>query len=192
MENIDLFSIKKCWGNLAFDYAHSASVGNSDGILCVWDPKSFSKLNATISDYFVMVKGDWILNGTKLLIISIYAPQDLSEKKMLCDYLSHVIAQWAGEVVVMGDFNLDLIRNSNVLHVNHARGLERHLEEMHVTLAQLWKKLDKMANGHEEGLKNKDDVETASRILVMPSRPYSDDVRIFATASGRSRHKKTL
>ncbi|GKC43963.1 RNA-directed DNA polymerase, eukaryota, reverse transcriptase zinc-binding domain protein, partial [Tanacetum coccineum] len=105
MENIDLFSIKRCWGNLAFDYAHSAFVGNSGGILCVWDPKSFSKLNATISDYFVMVRGDWIPNGTKLLIISIYAPQDLSEKKMLWDYLSHVIAQWAGEVVVMGDFN---------------------------------------------------------------------------------------
>ncbi|GKF26859.1 RNA-directed DNA polymerase, eukaryota, reverse transcriptase zinc-binding domain protein [Tanacetum coccineum] len=52
-----------------------------------------------------MVRGDWIPNGTKLLIISIYAPQDLCEKKMLWDYLSHVIAQWAGEVVVMGDFN---------------------------------------------------------------------------------------
>ncbi|GKA55504.1 hypothetical protein Tco_0754576 [Tanacetum coccineum] len=44
-----------------------------------------------------MVRGDWIPNGTKLFIISIYAPQDLSEKKMLWDYLSHVIAQWAGE-----------------------------------------------------------------------------------------------
>ncbi|GKB76264.1 RNA-directed DNA polymerase, eukaryota [Tanacetum coccineum] len=105
MENINLFSIKRCWGKLAFDYAHSASVGNSGGILCVWDPKSFSKLNVTISDYFVMVRGDWIPNGTKLLIISIYAHQDLIEKKILWDYLSHVIAQWAGEVVVIGDFN---------------------------------------------------------------------------------------
>ncbi|GJS72199.1 RNA-directed DNA polymerase, eukaryota [Tanacetum coccineum] len=85
MENIDLFSIKRCWGNLAFDYAHSAFVGNSD--------------------YFVIVRGDWIPNGTKLLIISIYAPQYLSEKKMLWDYLSYVIVLWAGEVVVMGDFN---------------------------------------------------------------------------------------
>nr|GEZ30538.1 hypothetical protein [Tanacetum cinerariifolium] len=50
-----------------------------------------------------------------------------------------------------------------------------------------------MANGHEEGLKNQDQyVETMSGILVMPSGPYSDDVRIFVTASGRSRHKKTL
>ncbi|GKE62572.1 hypothetical protein Tco_1512939 [Tanacetum coccineum] len=108
MENIDLFSIKRCWGNLAFDYAYSASVGNSGEILCVWDPKSFSKLNATISDYFVMVRSDWIPNGTKLLIISIYAPQDLSEKKMLWDYLSHVIAQWACEedVLIPGVINL--------------------------------------------------------------------------------------
>ncbi|GKA05643.1 RNA-directed DNA polymerase, eukaryota [Tanacetum coccineum] len=63
MENIDLFSIKRCWGNLAFDYAHSASVGNSGGILCVWDPKSFSKLNATISDYFVMGLDEVPLGG---------------------------------------------------------------------------------------------------------------------------------
>nr|GEV75049.1 RNA-directed DNA polymerase, eukaryota, reverse transcriptase zinc-binding domain protein [Tanacetum cinerariifolium] len=52
MENIDLFSIKRCWGNLDFDYVHSASIG------------------------------DWIPNGTKLLIILIYATQDLSEKKI--------------------------------------------------------------------------------------------------------------
>nr|GEY78267.1 IIS transcription factor [Tanacetum cinerariifolium] len=42
-----------------------------------------------------------------------------------------------------------------------------------------------MANGHEEGLKNQDQyVETMSGILVTPSRPYSNDVRIFVTASG--------
>ncbi|GJU61238.1 RNA-directed DNA polymerase, eukaryota [Tanacetum coccineum] len=49
--------------------------------------------------------GDWVPNGIKLLIISVYAPQDLSEKKMLWDYLSYMMAQWEGEVVVMGDFN---------------------------------------------------------------------------------------
>ncbi|GJZ68953.1 RNA-directed DNA polymerase, eukaryota, reverse transcriptase zinc-binding domain protein [Tanacetum coccineum] len=105
MENIDFFSIKRCWGNFAFDHVYSASVGNSGGILCVWDPKSFIKLNSTVSDYFVMVRGDWVPNGTKLLIISVYAPQELTKKKKLWDYLSHVMAQWEGDVVVMGDFN---------------------------------------------------------------------------------------
>nr|GEZ77073.1 RNA-directed DNA polymerase, eukaryota [Tanacetum cinerariifolium] len=70
MEKIELFDIKRCWGNFAFEYVHSDSVGN-------------------------MV----------MLIISVYAPQELTEKKMLWDYLSLVITNWKGEVIIMGDFN---------------------------------------------------------------------------------------
>ncbi|GJZ73329.1 RNA-directed DNA polymerase, eukaryota, reverse transcriptase zinc-binding domain protein [Tanacetum coccineum] len=68
MENMDLFCIKRCWGNFAFDYVHSDSVGNSGGILCVWDPKTFIKLNATVSDYFVIVRGDWVPNGDVIVM----------------------------------------------------------------------------------------------------------------------------
>ncbi|GJZ72339.1 putative ribonuclease H-like domain-containing protein [Tanacetum coccineum] len=59
-------------------------------------------------------KKDWVKelcvnnkapNGKTLLIISIYASQELSEKKMLWDYLTIVIDNWNGEVVIMGDFN---------------------------------------------------------------------------------------
>nr|GEX20477.1 nucleotide-binding alpha-beta plait domain-containing protein [Tanacetum cinerariifolium] len=82
-----------------------ASVGNSGEILCVWDPNMFKNTKSTASDYFVMVRGDWMPNGKKLLIISVYAPQELSEKKMLWDYLSLVISKWEGKVVIMGDFN---------------------------------------------------------------------------------------
>ncbi|GKC66927.1 nucleotide-binding alpha-beta plait domain-containing protein, partial [Tanacetum coccineum] len=70
MENMDLICVKTCWGNLAFDYVHSDSVGNSGGILCVWDPNSFCKSNATILDYFVMVRGVWRLTGQDLLMIA--------------------------------------------------------------------------------------------------------------------------
>nr|GEU31042.1 uncharacterized mitochondrial protein AtMg00810-like [Tanacetum cinerariifolium] len=81
MEDIELFSIRMCWGKFAFDYVHSASVGNSGGILCVWDPSSFNKINATFSDYFVMIWGVWLKNDNDLLIISVYAPRELNEKK---------------------------------------------------------------------------------------------------------------
>ncbi|GKE31070.1 RNA-directed DNA polymerase, eukaryota, partial [Tanacetum coccineum] len=83
MESIELFDIKRCWGNFVFDYVYSNSVGSSGGILCVWDTNSFKKLNATISDYFIMIR----------------------EKKMLWDYLGHVIDSWKGEVIITGDFN---------------------------------------------------------------------------------------
>ncbi|GKE16049.1 RNA-directed DNA polymerase, eukaryota, partial [Tanacetum coccineum] len=50
-------------------------------------------------------EGEWVPSGKKLLIISVYAPQELNEKKMLWDYLILVINNWNGEVIIMGDFN---------------------------------------------------------------------------------------
>ncbi|GJY49198.1 RNA-directed DNA polymerase, eukaryota [Tanacetum coccineum] len=122
MESIDLFDIKRCWGNFTFDYAHSNSVGNSGGILCVWDTNSFKKNNVTISDYFVMIRGDWISNGNKLLIISVYAPQELPEKQTLWDYIGHAIDSWKGEVIIMGDFNEVRYKNERFGSIFNVQG----------------------------------------------------------------------
>nr|GEY47923.1 RNA-directed DNA polymerase, eukaryota [Tanacetum cinerariifolium] len=59
-------------------------------------------------------KKDWVKelcnknkipNAKRYLIISVYAPQDFSEKKMLWSYLNHVINSWSGETILIGDFN---------------------------------------------------------------------------------------
>ncbi|GJZ65153.1 RNA-directed DNA polymerase, eukaryota [Tanacetum coccineum] len=105
METVNCFCIKKCWGNLSFEYVCGPSVGNSGGILCIWDPRMFHKHNSTVSDYFVAIQGEWIPNAKKCLIISVYAPQEVSEKKLLWNYLYHVISTWMGETIIMGDFN---------------------------------------------------------------------------------------
>nr|GEZ94029.1 RNA-directed DNA polymerase, eukaryota [Tanacetum cinerariifolium] len=105
MESMGLCSVKTCRGNFAFEYVHSDSVGNSRGILCVWDPNSFRRSNTTISNYFIMIQGVWLKTGVNLLIVAVYTPYDLRDKRMLWDYLAHVINQWDGEVVTMGDFN---------------------------------------------------------------------------------------
>ncbi|GKA08647.1 RNA-directed DNA polymerase, eukaryota, partial [Tanacetum coccineum] len=55
MKQVDLFSIRACWGNLTFDSVFSPSVGNSCGILCVWDSNMFHKENSTVSDYFIAI-----------------------------------------------------------------------------------------------------------------------------------------
>nr|GEV14581.1 RNA-directed DNA polymerase, eukaryota, reverse transcriptase zinc-binding domain protein [Tanacetum cinerariifolium] len=56
MEDIGLFSIKALWGSFSFDFVHSPSVGNSGGILCVWDPNLFTKDDVTLSDSFVAIR----------------------------------------------------------------------------------------------------------------------------------------
>ncbi|GKD71509.1 RNA-directed DNA polymerase, eukaryota, partial [Tanacetum coccineum] len=58
------------------------------------------------------------------MIIAVYAPHDPRDKRMLWDYLAHVINQWQGEVVIMGDFNEVRVKsdrfgtNFNVLGAN--------------------------------------------------------------------------
>ncbi|GKA95431.1 RNA-directed DNA polymerase, eukaryota [Tanacetum coccineum] len=63
MENIDICNVK-LWGNSSFDYICGPSVGNSGGILSVWDPCMFEKDNSTISDYFVAIRaGEVVIMG---------------------------------------------------------------------------------------------------------------------------------
>ncbi|GJU04185.1 RNA-directed DNA polymerase, eukaryota [Tanacetum coccineum] len=122
MEDINLFDIKKCWGNFVFDYAFSESNGFSGGILCIWNPTVFNKYSTTVSDYFIIVRGKWISNGKLLLIISVYAPQEALEKKMLWDYLNHIIISWKGEVILMGDFNEVRYKNERYGSVFNVQG----------------------------------------------------------------------
>nr|GEU75091.1 RNA-directed DNA polymerase, eukaryota [Tanacetum cinerariifolium] len=78
---VNHMDVKFMWGNFNYNYVYSEAVGNSGGILCVWEVTVFKKDYATISDNFV------------------------SRKRLLWDYVSTLIDRWNGEVVVLGDFN---------------------------------------------------------------------------------------
>nr|GEW28705.1 RNA-directed DNA polymerase, eukaryota [Tanacetum cinerariifolium] len=97
--------IKALWGNLTFDHVVSSAIGNSGGILCVWDPNMFIREHVSSSNYFLVVMGTWSSTSIKLLVISMYAPQELTEKRDLWDYLCMMIDRWEGETVILGDFN---------------------------------------------------------------------------------------
>ncbi|GKE24381.1 RNA-directed DNA polymerase, eukaryota [Tanacetum coccineum] len=86
-------------------YVSSESLGFPGGLLCLWDSSVFLKENHIISDNFLVLYGSWKPNKIKLLVISIYAPQSLAEKRLLWNYISLLISRWGGECIVMGDFN---------------------------------------------------------------------------------------
>nr|GEV22983.1 RNA-directed DNA polymerase, eukaryota [Tanacetum cinerariifolium] len=91
MEKVSHMDVKFMWGNSNYDYVFSESVGNSGGILCIWEESIFKKSYVPISDSFVAIYGTWIPNKTKVLIVAIY--------------LSLLLSRWNGEAVLMGDFN---------------------------------------------------------------------------------------
>ncbi|GKD20975.1 RNA-directed DNA polymerase, eukaryota [Tanacetum coccineum] len=104
-ESISLLTIKDLWGNQMFDHVVGSSVGCSGGILCMWNLNMFVKEQVSTCDYFVALMGTWAPTSSKLLIISVYAPQELNERRDLWDYLRTIIDRWEGDTVIMGDFN---------------------------------------------------------------------------------------
>nr|GEY59455.1 RNA-directed DNA polymerase, eukaryota [Tanacetum cinerariifolium] len=105
MTSISHMDVKFLWGNSNYDYVYSESLGNSGGILCVWEASIFKKINITVSDNFIAIYGTWLPTNSKILFIAIYAPQQTSCKRKLWDCISTIVDRWNGESIIMGDFN---------------------------------------------------------------------------------------
>nr|GEZ05225.1 RNA-directed DNA polymerase, eukaryota [Tanacetum cinerariifolium] len=105
MDCISDMEVKALWGNRKFEFIISETVGNSGGILCVWDPSYFHKEHHIISDNFVALYGSWIPKKEKIILISIYAPQSIMSKRVLWEYVASLISRWDGHCLVLGDFN---------------------------------------------------------------------------------------
>ncbi|GKD66919.1 RNA-directed DNA polymerase, eukaryota [Tanacetum coccineum] len=105
MDCISHMDVKFIWGNSNYQFATSDSVGNSGGILCVWEESIFKKDYVSVSDNFIALYGTWLPNNSKVLILVIYAPWATVLKRILWDYISVLITRWKGETLVMGDFN---------------------------------------------------------------------------------------
>nr|GEY84497.1 RNA-directed DNA polymerase, eukaryota [Tanacetum cinerariifolium] len=105
LSNVSHMDVKLMWGNSNYDYVCSDSLGNSGGILCIWDASIFKKDNLTISDNFIAIYGTWLPGKSKILFVIVYAPQPTSCKRILWDYLLTLVGRWNGETIIMGDFN---------------------------------------------------------------------------------------
>ncbi|GJY70873.1 RNA-directed DNA polymerase, eukaryota [Tanacetum coccineum] len=103
--------VKYMWGNSNYNFVHGEALGNSGGILCMWEATIFKKENSTVSDNFIAIYGTWLPTNTKLLFVVVYAPQQASCKSMLWDYIAGLLNCWNGESIVLGDFNE--VRSSN-------------------------------------------------------------------------------
>nr|GEU38861.1 putative ribonuclease H protein At1g65750 family [Tanacetum cinerariifolium] len=78
MSKISHMDVRFMWGNTNYDFVCSDSLGNSGGILCIWEATVFKKENVTILDNFIAIYGSWLPNNDKILFIAVYAPQQAS------------------------------------------------------------------------------------------------------------------
>ncbi|KAL4572230.1 hypothetical protein LXL04_019000 [Taraxacum kok-saghyz] len=74
---MNLWSLVMLWVFLC------SAIGLSGGILCLWDKAMFVKNRTYAMDAFVPVEGDWVPLNLKLLVVSVYAPQDPTARRLL-------------------------------------------------------------------------------------------------------------
>ncbi|GJT39353.1 RNA-directed DNA polymerase, eukaryota [Tanacetum coccineum] len=137
------FMDKLVKGNSSFDYALSSSLGNSGGILCVWEPTLFVKDNVTSSDNFLAVMGTWVPSSSKLLIISVYAPQDLTKKRVLWDYTLHLIHRWDGYCVIMGNFNKKKLQALKIIIKQWTKNAKKNSYKAKISIQSKLSDIDK-------------------------------------------------
>nr|GEX07937.1 RNA-directed DNA polymerase, eukaryota [Tanacetum cinerariifolium] len=71
MESISHMDVKSVWGNSNYQFVVSGSIGNSGGILCVWEETLFKKVDVSIFDNFIALYGIWLPTNSKILIVTI-------------------------------------------------------------------------------------------------------------------------
>ncbi|XP_071698925.1 uncharacterized protein [Rutidosis leptorrhynchoides] len=105
MSRLELFRLNTMWGNPNFDYAVSLARGRSGGLISIWDPSIFRKLQIWCDDWFIIVKGKWTNIEDDMYLVNIYSPLSLGDKQVLWNRLSNFMNDNVGAYIFMGDFN---------------------------------------------------------------------------------------
>ncbi|GJZ10712.1 hypothetical protein Tco_0545471 [Tanacetum coccineum] len=125
MKSMELVTIKTLWGNSSFDYALSSSLGNSEGILCIWEPTLFVKDNVTSSDNFLAIMGgsnEKILSDRSLLLKEL---NDINSIDSLEAAQKSKLA--IRGTLVDGEWIVDSLAVKSVLSLEQQAYLERNL-----------------------------------------------------------------
>ncbi|GJS19681.1 retrovirus-related pol polyprotein from transposon TNT 1-94 [Tanacetum coccineum] len=168
MEKVSHMDVKFMWGNSNYDYVFSEAAGNSGGILCIWEESFFKKDYVTISDSFVAIYGTWIPSKTKLLVVSIYAPQQPSLRRVLWEYLLILLGRWNGEAILMGDYNEVRTnverRGSKNSIVSELRDIDKRLDQYGPIDSLIFRRQDLMSNLND--LKEMEDMDFVQKAKV--------------------------
>lgn len=105
-----------------FGWHQSPSVGQSGGLLTLWNKSVFSLSPSSSYANWSSVRGTCTLDNRELLILNCYAPQSLESKKRVWkEILSELATATEHYVILMGDFNavrrMDERANSKFNHL---------------------------------------------------------------------------
>ncbi|XP_071740797.1 uncharacterized protein [Rutidosis leptorrhynchoides] len=106
--------VETLWGNNNFGYIQKEVVGNSGGLLLVWDTSCFEALDAMGNEFFLAVRGKWKSSGQESFIVNVYGPHDDKGKKLMLESLGNLLGANDAAWLFCGDFNEVRDRNDRL------------------------------------------------------------------------------
>ncbi|PWA39897.1 RNA-directed DNA polymerase, eukaryota [Artemisia annua] len=104
-EDLSKFEGKCIWGNNNYGMEFVGSVGQSGGILSIWDKGRLSLSSSYKARNYLLVSGQLKGSNDVVNIINVYAPQGVADKQALWDSIGSLVLSMEGMWVVLGDFN---------------------------------------------------------------------------------------
>ncbi|XP_021986210.1 uncharacterized protein LOC110882519 [Helianthus annuus] len=99
------FDLSKLWGNRDFGSDFVGSIGQSGGLLCMWDSRSFEYSGSVRKRNFIIIKGRLKGFNESLCVVNVYAPQSIRAKQELWYEINVEMALEEGIWLAAGDFN---------------------------------------------------------------------------------------
>ncbi|GKV02903.1 hypothetical protein SLEP1_g15281 [Rubroshorea leprosula] len=123
LEEIEEALCRALWNSDNFDWIMQKSMGNSGGLLCIWNKSCFIKHSVIEGSSFIGVSGEWGKGRKICNVINVYAPCDRQRKVLLWEELAGRVLEEGGCWLLAGDFNA--VRN-----VSERRGKRRETQDM--------------------------------------------------------------
>ncbi|KAK8661614.1 hypothetical protein V6N13_091212 [Hibiscus sabdariffa] len=101
----DLDKARKLWGGMEVDFLISPAVGQSGGLVTLWDKKCFSIENSVIHQRFVAPIGKWKSSNVEAVMVNVYAPNGESDQIPLWADLLALKSLHYGKWIAARDFN---------------------------------------------------------------------------------------
>jgi hypothetical protein len=88
----DDFVSASVWGSSPLWYSFRPSVGDSEGLLTVWDSAEVEVWDTTSGNYFLMIHGIFVKTNEEFFLFNIYALCDQPARQALLNSLSNRLA----------------------------------------------------------------------------------------------------
>ena len=105
-EHFDHNYIRKFCPRRINQFAYSPSVGNSGGIITLWNGNMFSGTVINISKFQLTIQFICKLSARVIYITNIYAPTTTDERDIFLNWLHDVDTSLMEHWIILGDFNL--------------------------------------------------------------------------------------